>query len=252
MRLLLHTAESSSRDLALEEAIHTLLEEGTSSNTWRLWQARQNTVVIGTGQEAAREVNLDAAKKDSIAVLRRHSGGGAVIIGPGMINFSAFYHFKDLPGSDTIRGAMLGALNPVIQLLDGWGVHACDAGLSDLAVMSKDGTLRKIAGNAQARKKKSVLVHGTLLANPDWQRLSGLLRYPSKAPDYRAGRDHRSFLTSLKDLQVHYDLDAFAAALVSILGSSVAIEREPSKEEMNRAQQLVEEKYGNETWNFRR
>ena len=252
IRLLLYTAPSPAGDLALEESIQLALEDGSSPTTWRIWQPYQPAVVLGTGQEAAREVELDAAKTGQIEVLRRHSGGGAVVIGPGIINFSVFHQFKDLPGSDSIRGAMMASLKPIVQLLAGWKIQACDAGLSDLAVVSEDGTLRKIAGNAQARKKISVLVHGTLLANPDWARLSGLLKHPSKVPEYRVGRDHRAFLTCLKDLRAPYDMDSFVNGLLAVLGPNIAVKREPEAAEAARAQQLVENKYGDPAWNYRR
>src|SRR6185295_8870984 len=104
-------------DLALEEAIHVCVEENLSPNTWRLWQPARPAVILGTGQESAREANLETARAENVPVLRRHSGGGAVVIGPGAINFSAFYRFADLPGSETIRGAMLAGLKPVVETL---------------------------------------------------------------------------------------------------------------------------------------
>jgi len=228
------------------------VEEGLSPNTWRLWQAATPAVVLGTGQEAAKEVDLDAARAEGIPVLRRHSGGGAVLIGPGTINYSAFYLFTELPGSETIRGAMTAALKPVVGLLDSWGLQAHAVGLSDLGLSAADGSLRKIAGNAQARKKRSVLVHGTLLADPDWARLTRLLRHPSSAPEYRAGRDHRAFLTCLRDHGVPHDLPAVAAELAKSLGCGSCAEQPVTLEEQQRSARLLAEKYGNPAWNLRR
>lgn len=252
MRLLLHTSASPAADLALEEAIHSCVEEGLSPNTWRLWQAATPAVVLGTGQEAAQEADLAAAQAEGVPVLRRHSGGGAVLIGPGVINYSAFYQLRDLPGSETIRGAMSAALGPVIQVLAAWGVEARAAGLSDVAACCADGSLLKIAGHAQARRRSSVLVHGTLLADPDWECLARLLRQPSKPPDYRAGREHRAFLTSLREQGTPYSLAAFAAALTGVLGGVADQRAAPTAEEQQRAGQLVAEKYGSPAWNLRR
>ncbi|MCY3023086.1 MAG: biotin/lipoate A/B protein ligase family protein [Planctomycetota bacterium] len=252
MRFLLHTTPSPAEDLALEEAIHTCVEDGLSPNTWRVWQAAAPAVVLGTGQEAAKEVDLNAARAEQVPVLRRHSGGGAVLIGPGVVSYSAFYLLKDLPGSETIRGAMSAALRPVLQVLRTWGLQTCEAGLSDVAVAGGDGGLRKIAGNAQARKKKSAVVHGTLLADPDWGRIARLLRPPSSAPDYRAGRDHRAFLTSLREAGVPHELQPFADALARALQPAMPVEQAPSAEEQQRAARLLEEKYAQQEWNLRR
>lgn len=251
-RLILHCCPSAAEDLALEEAIHLSVEEGRGPNTWRLWQAAAPALILGTGQEARRELNVELAASENVSVVRRHSGGGAVLIGPGAINFSAFYLFKDLPGSETIRGANSAVLRPVLAVLGGFGLQAREAGLADLAVLAADGTLRKIAGTSQARKKHSVLVHGTILADPDWERMELLLRFPSAVPDYRAGRDHRSFLTSLRDYGAPHDLKNFAAALFARLESGIFTLEKPTRDEEARAAQLFREKYATPGWNFRR
>ncbi len=252
MRLLLYSAPTPAEDLALEEALHLAVEEGASPNTWRLWQAAQAAVILGTGQEAAKEVNLDAARAEQVSVLRRHSGGGAVLIGPGIINFSAFFVISQLPGAETIRGAMSAVLKPIVALLAARGIEAREAGLSDLAVCGVDGTLRKIAGNAQARKKASVAVHGALLADPDWPRIARLLRFPSSTPEYRAGREHRAFLTSLKETGAPADLASFTEGLLPALPSGILREDGPRAAEQARACELLREKYANVDWNFRR
>ena len=252
MRFLLYSAPVASHDLALEEAIQLLVEENASPNTWRLWQAASPTIILGTGQEHAREANLENVRAENVPVLRRHSGGGAVVIGPGVFNYSAFYRFADLPGSETIRGAMHAALRPLVAMLESHGLQIKEAGLSDLAVLGADGTLRKIAGNSQARKRLSVVVHGTLLADPDWARMERLLKFPSVPPEYRAGRGHREFLTSLKECGVPTDFDSFAHELAKHLPSDIMVERSPSADELKRAKELLNEKYSRDEWNLRR
>lgn len=252
LRVLIHTAASPAADLALEEAIQLAIEDDKSPNTWRIWQAAVPAVILGTGQESAREANLQFAAANKLPVLRRHSGGGAVVIGPGAINFSAFYRFNDLAGSETIRGAMSGALRYVIRVLEKWDVRAREAGTSDLAALGADGTLRKIAGNSQARKRRSVLVHGTLLANPDFTLIQNALNFPSSIPDYRSGRDHRAFLTSLHELSAPCDLKSFTNELLAALPSDKFSSAEPTEDELTRAGRLLIEKYGTDTWNLRR
>lgn len=251
MRLLLHSSTDPAFDLALEEAIHVGLENGSSPPTWRLWQAASPALVLGTGQIAARELDLDAAQANRVPILRRHSGGGAVLIGPGVINYSAFYRIAELPGAETITGAMQAALQPLLSVLRRWSLRASLAGLSDVVVKSPDGLLRKIAGNAQARKRIAVVVHGTLLAQPDWELLERLLRFPSRPPLYRGGRPHRDFLTSLHQLNAPCDLTALAEAMASELGT-VTIPAEPSAKECEEAHVLWMEKYTRPSWTLRR
>ena len=252
VRLLTHTAESPAADLALEEALHVCVEEDSSPDTWRLWSAREPAVILGTGQEAAREINLEAARSENIAVLRRHSGGGAVVIGPGTINFSAFFRVENLPGSQTIQGAMRAALATVISTLGAWKLNAQFAGLSDLAVLGPDGTLRKIAGNSQARKRRSVVVHGTLLADPNWSRIERLLSFPSSIPEYRAGRAHSAFLTSLKHCGAPFSFDEFRAEFAKHIPADIDETSAPEPAEIARAKILLAEKYNSLEWNLRR
>lgn len=252
LRVLDYTAASPAEDLALDEAIQRGLEADTSPPTWRLWEARTHAVVLGTGQEHALEVHLEAARAAGIPVLRRHSGGGAVLIGPGALNYSGCFYFDRLPGSQTIAGAMEAALRPVLDALGLLGVHAHLAGLSDLAAPGAGGALRKLAGNSQARKRRSVLVHGTLLAAPDWALMDRVLKHPSREPDYRAGRGHRAFLTSLQDLGAPISLAALSASLRRILGQIDSESTEPLPSELATAAHLLGEKYGQDDWNLRR
>jgi lipoate-protein ligase A len=251
LRLLLHSSTDPAFDLALDEAIHTGLEEGTSPPTWRLWQASAPTLVLGTGQIATRELDFDAAQAHKAPILRRHSGGGAVLIGPGVINYSAFYRIADLPGAETITGAMRAALQPLLAVLELRGLKTSLAGLSDVVVKSPDGLVRKIAGNAQARKRIALVVHGSLLASPDWELLEQLLRFPSRPPIYRAGRSHRDFLTSLEQLNVPHDLASMAQALAGELGAQ-DIPPEPNATELGMAMTLLAEKYALPSWTLRR
>lgn len=251
MRFLTHSAPTPAEDLAIEEAIQLGLEDGTSPPTWRVWQMRAPAVVLGTGQEHVREVQLEAVRAAKVPVLRRHSGGGAVLNGPGVLSYSAFYPLAQLPGSQTISGAMKAALAPVQRALKRLGVNVAFAGLSDFAVTIAGGELRKLAGHAQARKRVSVLVHGTLLADPDWDALARVLHFPTRSPDYRAGREHRDFLTSLKELGAPNGLADFTQALRSELGA-VEDAAEPSAAEHETAQRLRSEKYVQDSWNLRR
>src|SRR5262249_55637972 len=66
------------------------------------------------------------------------------------------------------------------------------AGTSDLALAG-----RKVSGNAQQRKRRHLLHHGTLLYAFDGQHLGRYLRMPGRQPEYRQGREHVDFVTNL-------------------------------------------------------
>jgi lipoate-protein ligase A len=259
MRLLNFTSEDPVLDLALEEALHLSVEAGRSPPTWRVWEATSPAIVLGTGQEVAKEVRLEHADADGIPVLRRHSGGGCVLIGPGVLQYSGFYPFERLADSSTINGAMASALRPVQQALQALGVATSLAGYADVVTpyAPDGGVLRKLAGNAQARKRTSLVVHGTLLAKPDWRALERYLAFPSRVPDYRAGRGHRDFLVSLEELGAPTDRETFAAALhvalaLTVTADDLELASAPTAAEWEEAQRLRKEKYTQAAWNRRR
>jgi lipoate---protein ligase len=233
MRLLTYTAATPAEDLALEESIHLAVEAGVSPPTWRLWIAHAPTIVLGTGQEANLEIELDEAKRRNVGVLRRHSGGGTVVIGPGTLNFSAFYPYTELPNSETINGATRAALKYVMDVLSLWTLKPSLAGYSDIALLCADGLLR-------------------MLVNPDWERIGGVLRFPSKVPEYRAGRSHRDFLTSLAEQSAPLSLEAFRDSLLKVLPAPVECSEQPGSLELTRAAELLSEKYSRDEWTFRR
>jgi lipoate-protein ligase A len=65
-------------------------------------------------------------------------------------------------------------------------------GHTDLAVEG-----RKVSGNAQRRRRHAILFHGTFLLKADFHLMAEVLPPPSREPDYRAGRGHEDFLTTL-------------------------------------------------------
>jgi lipoate-protein ligase A len=88
----------------------------------------------------------------------------------------------------------------VCAVLSAFGITGAQRGTSDVAVED-----RKISGNAQARRWKASLVHGTLLVDFDFELAEKLLLHPPREPEYRRGRSHRDFLVTLRALGVHVD-----------------------------------------------
>ena len=140
----------------------------------------------------AMEVNLEACRSDGVPVIRRSSGGGAVVLGSGCLAFSLALPLTDAQRAlgvaaltRTLMIRMTLALSPVTP-----GVIAC--GTSDLAAAD-----RKFSGNAQRWLSKSFLHHGTILYRFDLARIGRYLRQPSRQPDYRSGRGHDEFVRNV-------------------------------------------------------
>ena len=127
----------------------------------RLWELPSLAVVLGAGGSVAIDVNVAACEADGVPILRRASGGGTVLIGPGCLCFSLVLAYDSAPGLEDIRasnryvlGRVANALRPLVA--------ARYEGTSDLAVHAL-----KVSGNAQQRKRRHFFHHGTILCGFD-------------------------------------------------------------------------------------
>ncbi|MEN6369575.1 MAG: lipoate--protein ligase family protein [Thermotogota bacterium] len=148
--------EPASRGLALDEA---LLESvrGGGEPIVRFWIG-DRAVVIGRSQRVEDEVDLVAVEQDGVPVVRRASGGGAVVHYPGNLNVSVVV-VGDVVGGVEEAFRRLGAC--VAGALCEMGADACVEGS---AVVDP---LGKLSGAAQARRGRAVLYHCTLLLESD-------------------------------------------------------------------------------------
>src|SRR5437867_12147466 len=82
------TFATPAENLACDEALLDLCEAGLCDGLLRLWEPSQYFVVLGYANKAATEVNLPFCCQNTIPVLRRCTGGGTVLQGPGCLNYS--------------------------------------------------------------------------------------------------------------------------------------------------------------------
>src|SRR5690242_909398 len=169
-------------------------EAGRMHALLRFWEPRQYFVVLGYANRAAAEVNLDFCSRHDIPVLRRCTGGGTVLQGPGCLNYSLILRIEDpgpLRSITATNDFVLKRQRVALSRLSGLRVEK--QGQTDLAI----GNL-KFSGNAQRRKKHFLLYHGTFLLNLDLALIEKTLKLPSKQPAYRVNRSHVDFLMNLR------------------------------------------------------
>jgi|SRR5579883_907739 len=237
MQLLDLTLPSPVENLALDEALLIAAEEGTGSEVLRFWELSTYAAVVGSGGSVAIDVNLAACEADGVPVLRRSSGGGTVLLGPGCLCFSLVLHYEraqglnEIPASNRyILARITKALTPVVASMR--------EGTSDLAVNGV-----KFSGNAQQRKRTHFLHHGTLLCGFDLARVSKYLNPPERQPDYRRNRPHAEFIANLP-----IGVDE-AKRLLSAEWQPVG---DYAPLPLMKMQELVAEKYARDEWNRRR
>jgi len=241
MRLLDFTFRSPTQNLALDEVLLDGAESGRTGEALRFWESPVTFVVVGVAQALRQEVYEKNCIEDYVRVLRRASGGGCALQGPGCLNYTLILSHERHPEISTIRGSYCFILDRLCESLQARGVLAHHKGISDLAVGGK-----KISGSAQKRRKRYILHHGTLLYEVDFDKMERYLREPGDRPQYRGVRTHRGFLRAapltVRELQEAV-CDAFGLSFRPA---------HPFRWEVEKAKELAHEKYATLDWIRRR
>ncbi len=160
----------------------------------RVFEPRDRRVVIGRGQDPRREVCLDACRADRVPVHRRATGGGTVILAPGMVVVSLRLG-GGLRSPDDHFALVNAALVPAVAAACGASV-AC-RGHGDLALCCADGVERKVLGASLRQSTALAAYLGVFLIDDAVPLMERYLAHPSREPGYRGGRDHRAFCVHL-------------------------------------------------------
>ncbi|HUR52602.1 MAG TPA: lipoate--protein ligase family protein [Gemmataceae bacterium] len=248
MRLLDLTLPTAAENLALDEALLLSAEDSSrdresgrgesNGEVLRLWQNPTPAVVLGAGGSVAIDVNTTACDRDGVPILRRASGGGTVVLGPGCLCFSVVLKYSSAPGLDQIPASNRYVLGRTLNAVKTIAPSASVEGTSDLAVNGV-----KFSGNAQQRKRAHFLHHGTLLCGFDLSLVSRYLNAPERQPEYRQSRPHNVFVGNLP-----VGVEAMARLLVEEWQPAGGYGPVP----VDRVRELISEKYGREEWNRRR
>ena len=230
------------RNLAIEEAIFW----SNQSVTVRLWE-NQRSVIIGRGQYAQFETDLDYCMANKIPVVRRFTGGGTVYNGPGDVNWSFFVTSAVESGmvrfERGVREIFRMASAVVVAALKRLGIIAW---LDEPnRILTAEG---KVSGMAAFLTRDRLLCHGTLLLNADLVEAQ-LLTKPRELPV--ESRYVRSRPAGMANLGV--EADAFAKALGEVLsahhGVAPAWKGEVEIVESELADELMS-KYNSQSWNL--
>jgi lipoate-protein ligase A len=183
---------SLAENLALDEALLIEADAGRAQPLIRLWYPQEYAVVMGASCRIADDVFLESCRADGVAVFRRSSGGGTVVVGPGVLCVTVFLPENAAPGLSRVDLAHDHVLERIAAAIRTAGVSAGVLGRGDLSL---DG--RKFGGSAQRRLKTWFMVHCSILYDFPIERIARYLKIPRRQPEYRAGRSHQDFLVNL-------------------------------------------------------
>ncbi|HUT14467.1 MAG TPA: lipoate--protein ligase family protein [Thermoguttaceae bacterium] len=236
MRYLELALPTAAENVALDEA---LLEEaeaaGRPTETLRIWEPAEPMVVVGRSSRIEQEVHGDACRRFGVPIVRRPSGGAAIVTGPGCLMYALVLDRQsrgELRTDDRAHRFVLGRLARALQPMKD-GVRC--RGISDLAV----GDL-KFSGNSIRRKRTHLLYHGTLLCNFSLDLIDRYLAMPPRQPEYRGSRKHAEFVVNLG-----LDPAEVCAAIRAVWNAVDSYSEWPQA----RTAGLVADRYGRREWN---
>jgi lipoate---protein ligase len=242
-RIISEVPQSPAMNVALDEVLLKAVATQQTTPTLRFWRWSQPAVIIGRCQSIQNEVDLEAAAEAGITIVRRMTGGGAMFLQPhGAITYSLYLPETAVAGL-TIRQSYEVCDAWVIAALRGMGVDAHHVPINDIACSAG-----KIGGAAQARRQGVVLHHTTIAYDMDPGAMVRILRIGREKLRDKAIASAQKRVSPLV-LQTGLSRSGIVAGLQQSFqnryGGSLS---ELSRDEIQAAAQLCDEKYASAIW----
>ena len=231
------TLSTPEANLAGDEVLLDRCEEGQEEEVIRFWEPGDHIIVLGYSGRVEEEVHLPHWHRRPVPILRRCSGGGAVVQGPGCLNYALVLRIRDNESLSTVTQANAYIMQQHKQaLLPLLGPTVSIQGSTDLTL----GGL-KFSGNSQRRRRHCLLFHGTFLLDFDLEWIETLLPDPPQQPYYRQHRAHRDFLTNL---------NVAAPQIKDALKTCWKASHELTSVPLDAIRKSADEKYANPDWHI--
>jgi lipoate-protein ligase A len=257
-RLVREEAHPGPMNMALDEIAAETTAAG-GPRTLRVYQWDPSTLSLGYHQDPAT-IDWAYCEREGITVTRRPTGGGAIYHDShGDISYSIVAPAEELPGDLMDSYSLL--CQPLLDALDGIGVDATFTDEERPAihqpvcylremhpahdVVAPDG--RKLSGNAQYRRKDSIIQHGSLTFERRPERHLGVFTDHDVPPEQFCER-----VTDVREW-AHVTREDVVAALEGTLAEwADAEDGDWTDGELARARKRAREKYEFEDWTRRR
>lgn len=169
-----------------------LLEDQDSAYRCVIWEPGFPAVILGQSNSPQDSLLSEKIAEDRVPVYKRPSGGMGVVLSPNTLVISIlrrgdrlqspYVYFKEYN-------------RRIIAALSGLNIANLRAdGVSDICIGEK-----KILGSSIYRNKDIVLYHAVLNRAESTDIFERYLKHPPREPEYRRGRSHRDFVTSLHE-----------------------------------------------------
>ena len=259
-RLLLHPQKPGDWHMAADVVLARRIGEGRSLATFRLFTWESPTISIGHNQRPDA-LDLDACARDGIRVVRRPTGGRA-LLHCDEITYSAIFPVTSslydpqlLANYEKISGILRSALEPFSVSFDQKkeGESESSYANSELCfarALSYELTVggKKLVGSAQRRWQKAVLQHGSILLGPCHEKMGAYLNLPSeeREEEIQRLRESTTFLKrfyvgpiSLEEFSVHIRKSVEAKYAIQMDGGNLDTEEEKAIQDLRKTYRIL-------------
>jgi lipoate-protein ligase A len=248
-RLITDDNASASFGLAADEYLAEQVGLRASAPVLRLYTYRSHCALVGRHQSVESEINLDFCESHGIAINRRPTGGGAIIMGADQLGIALIIRPEASHGAHhRLRELFTRFSQGIVVGLENLGIHATFGGKNDVEVQR-----RKIAGLGICRDNAGgLLCHASVLVDLDLELMLRVLRTPfEKISDKAIATVAQRVTTTRRELGTYVSLEEVRAAIrdgfAGHFGSSL-MPGEFSLEEIAGIRQLERAKYLIREW----
>jgi len=228
---------------ACDEAMVRARGKNLVPNTLHLYRRDRPTISLGYFEAVEESVDLDAARKHRVQLVRRLSGGSAIYTDRDQLIYSAITSREFLPEDPNQAYELI--CSALVRGIGRLGLEAAFKPINDVLIGG-----RKVSGSAQKRERDVVIQHGTLIMDADFDIMFEVLRTSGEKVRTREG------MTSLAaELGRKPAVEEVKSALVRGFEDALGVTMrrgELTRFEERCTRHLVETRYGTEEYTLRR
>ncbi len=241
---------SSSTNMAMDEAVMIGLRNGTSTPILRIYKWNPPTITIGYFQKIS-DIDLDECQNDSIGVVRRLTGGRAVLHHEEL-TYSILFSEEDFTPfrkkdlfifiAQCLVSSLqcLGIQSKIAEKSRG-NLHSANCFASPAQFEVESLKRGKLIGSAQVIKDGIVLQHGAIPLTGSYSKITNYLTADAKSS---------KSVSSLAEVSgTRVDEEELLFALKTGFGKHITlVDGELSEKELQKTVELAENKYGTHEW----